>query len=78
MGNTNDGGGQIPFIFRSFILVGEVFLLNGPLVIFYAMGRLLSSFSSSSGEIDRREREIQIEKNLSKEEQVELIKAEIP
>jgi hypothetical protein len=42
------------------------------------MGRLLSSFSSVSGEIDRREREIQIEKNLSKEEQVELIKAEIP
>jgi hypothetical protein len=34
------------------------------------MGRLLSSFSRSSGEIDRREREVQIQKNLSKEEQV--------
>jgi hypothetical protein len=71
-------GGRFLCIFRSFIVVGEVFLLNGPLVIFYAMGRLLSSFSSSSGEIDRRERKIQIQKNPSKEEQVELIKVEIP
>ena len=71
-------GGRFLCIFRSFIVVGEVFLLNGPLVIFYAMGRLLSSCSSSSGEIDRREREIQIQKNPSKEEQVELIKVEIP